>query len=121
MLEVVENKHKRAEMMKKDFDLCKFCFHRLCQNTKFCTSYKEKREEKKCMRFTSNKEGKSSNIISFGYQPSTMTLYIGFKNGVYAYPGASLDVYKGMLKAESRGKYFFANIRNKYESRKLEV
>ena len=65
----------------------------------------------------------SSNLASAEYReadtkagtPAEIT--VQFKNGrVYSYAGCPREVYDGLLAAESAGKYFNANIRDKYPS-----
>lgn len=56
----------------------------------------------------------SSNISKIGYEESTNTLTVVFKTGArYEYSGVSKDIYEGILKAESAGKFFKANILDK--------
>ena len=55
----------------------------------------------------------SSNIASVGYDLSSSTLEIEFESGgIYQYSGVPQDVYKGLMSAESKGKYFHQNIKN---------
>lgn len=62
----------------------------------------------------------SSNISSIGYDADSQTLEIEFNNGgVYQYSGVSQDVYDEMMSADSKGKYFHANIKNTYPFSKL--
>lgn len=56
---------------------------------------------------------KSSNIQSVGH--SNDGLFVRFQGGsLYCYPEAPREVYDEMLKAESAGKFFTANVRGKY-------
>jgi len=56
----------------------------------------------------------SSNIRSIGYSPISRKMEIEFKGGsIYQYKGASANVYKNIMDAESKGKYFHKNIRYK--------
>jgi hypothetical protein len=62
----------------------------------------------------------SSNISSVDYDPDSQTLEIEFNNGgVYQYSGVPDSVYEGMMGADSKGKYFHANIKNAYPYSKL--
>lgn len=55
----------------------------------------------------------SSNIKSVGYSVETMTLFIEFHNGdMYSYTPVSQPGWIQFMKAESKGKFFIANIRN---------
>jgi hypothetical protein len=58
----------------------------------------------------------SSNIGAIGYDGVTRELHVQFKSGrTYKYSNVPLDVYDAFLAAESKGKYFAANVRGKYE------
>jgi hypothetical protein len=62
----------------------------------------------------------SSNIGAIGYEAETQILEIEFINGrVYQYSGVSIDEYEAMMNADSKGKYFNANIKNRYPFTKL--
>jgi hypothetical protein len=62
----------------------------------------------------------SSNVSSVGYDADSQTLEIEFNNGgVYQYSGVPESVYQGMMGADSKGKYFHANIKNTYPYSKL--
>ena len=62
----------------------------------------------------------SSNVSSVGYDANSQTLEIEFNNGgVYQYSGVPESVYEGMMGADSKGKYFHANIKNTYPYSKL--
>jgi hypothetical protein len=63
----------------------------------------------------------SSQIDSVGYDATTMTLYIEFKKGsVYSYANVPIEKYNAMLiPTMSVGKYFFAEIKGKFEYLKL--
>jgi hypothetical protein len=60
---------------------------------------------------------RSSNIRSIGYQDKT--LEIEFKNGIYQYLDVPETTYQEMMMAQSHGRYFHANVRNRYQSRKV--
>lgn len=58
----------------------------------------------------------SSNISSIGYDAKTCTLEIEFKHmGVYQYYNVPNSVYKELMGAESKGKYFAQYIKNGYK------
>ena len=58
----------------------------------------------------------SSDLSAVGYENNT--LYIRFNKGkTYAYTGVSENIYKNLLSAPSKGKYFHAHIRNIYLGR----
>lgn len=63
----------------------------------------------------------SSNIASVGYDPTTMTLEVEFKNGSspYQYFDVPEPVYQEMMGAASVGTFFNQNIRNNYRYAKL--
>ena len=55
----------------------------------------------------------SSNLAAVGYERGT--LYIRFRNGrLYAYFGVPETIYRGLMAADSHGKYFHAHIRDVY-------
>ena len=59
-------------------------------------------------------EWTSSMIASTTYTPTNSTLLVEFTNdAVYAYSGITQEEYADFKNAESQGKYFIANIRNK--------
>lgn len=63
---------------------------------------------------------KSSNISAVGYENGTLA--VKFSSGtVYHYSDVPANVYAELLAAESIGRYFAANIRNKYSSHKREA
>jgi hypothetical protein len=64
---------------------------------------------------------KSSQIKSVGYDKEAQTLYIEFLNGtVYMYSKVPLGTYTNlMVPTMSVGKYFFAEIKGKFEYEKL--
>lgn len=62
----------------------------------------------------------SSTIDELYYNLEERKLIVTFKNGSkYQYDDVSEDVFKELISAESVGKYFTANIRNKYTTTKL--
>ncbi|MDO9228625.1 MAG: KTSC domain-containing protein [Syntrophales bacterium] len=62
----------------------------------------------------------STNINSIGYAAETQTLEIEFiKGSVYQYAGVPVDEYEAMMSADSKGKYFHTNIKDRYSFTKL--
>ncbi len=60
----------------------------------------------------------SSNLESIGHEEQV--LEIEFKDGsVYQYFDVPKDEHTNLMNAESHGKYFSANIKNKYRYKKL--
>ena len=54
----------------------------------------------------------SSNLLSASYDAEEMKLRITFKNGSqYEYEGVPEEEFTGLLSAESKGKFFYQNIR----------
>ena len=63
----------------------------------------------------------SSNLKSVGYDLNTRILEIEFHNGsVYQYYEVPSNVYEGLMKAPSHGKFFHAYIRNLYRYRRIK-
>ena len=55
----------------------------------------------------------SSNLAEAGYNGERMTLEIKFHNGsIYQYCPITRAGWEGLMKAESKGKYFIKNIRS---------
>lgn len=62
----------------------------------------------------------SSNISAVGYDADDQTLEIEFTNGgVYQYANVPGGEYDGFIASDSKGKYFHANIKNRYSFVKL--
>ena len=58
----------------------------------------------------------SSMIHAIGYDKAKRILEIVFNTGsAYQYGDVPPEEYEGLLKAESKGRYFLANIRDVYE------
>lgn len=58
----------------------------------------------------------SSNVASIGYDPTTQTLEVGFKNGsVYQYSGVPATIYVGLMETDkvgaSVGSYLNVNVK----------
>lgn len=63
----------------------------------------------------------SSHIADAEYDRAGRVLTIRFvKGGSYEYQEVPEDVYESLLSAESAGKFFAANIKGKFKSRKLQ-
>lgn len=59
----------------------------------------------------------SSNIAGFGYDLERHTLAVQFKSGdVWHYPGVSYDLAERFSEAASKGKFYYANIKGKFEA-----
>jgi hypothetical protein len=62
----------------------------------------------------------SSMLREVGYDPETRTLEVEFTSGsVYEYYDVPPEQHEGLLRAESLGQYFLANIRDAYRYRRL--
>ncbi len=58
----------------------------------------------------------SSMIHAIGYDKDKRVLEVVFNTGrTYQYADVPPEVYEGLLNAESKGRYFLANIRDVYE------
>ena len=61
----------------------------------------------------------SSNIESIGYDESSETLEIEFKDsGIYEYSNVPESEYEALISASSIGGYFHKNIKGKFSSHK---
>lgn len=57
----------------------------------------------------------SSNIDSIGYDAPSQTLEVCFKNGsIYQYFDVPEQVYRGLMSADSPGRYLNQNIKGLY-------
>ena len=62
----------------------------------------------------------SSNIHSVGYNEGNKVLRVMFSTGtMYDYSGIPIEVFKGMKKTESPGKYFREFVKGKYQFSKV--
>jgi hypothetical protein len=62
----------------------------------------------------------SSSIASIGYTRSTSALEIEFRSGaIYRYRDVPITAFKEFMKAESKGRFFAAQIRGKYAYEKI--
>lgn len=63
----------------------------------------------------------SSDLVSVGYDPLTRILEVEFKeNRVYQYLDVPKDIYEGLLRAESYGRYFHTYIIAYYRYRRVQ-
>lgn len=59
----------------------------------------------------------SSVIAAVGYSKRLHALEIEFRNGfIYRYEHVAADVYRELLSAESKARYYDQNVRGKYHS-----
>ena len=64
---------------------------------------------------------KSSTLSSVGYAEATSTLSVVFlTKKAYFYQGVPKSKHEGLLKSESKGKYFSTEIRDQYTCFELE-
>ncbi len=62
----------------------------------------------------------SSDIAGVGYDTASHTLYVRFlKGGTYSYFNVPEIIYRNLMNAPSKGKYFAANIRKSYVCRPM--
>lgn len=62
---------------------------------------------------------KSDSIAKVGHDPASKTLKVQFNNGgVYHYAGVSSDAHAALMRANSIGAHFHANIRPKFKATK---
>jgi len=62
----------------------------------------------------------SSNIADVGYEPTTLTLEIGFRNNtVYQYFDVPEVLHEEFMRAASKGIFLNSNIKNHYRYVKL--
>lgn len=58
----------------------------------------------------------SSNIAAIGYDGDNAALYVQFTSGkTYEYPSVPPEVFAAFEKAESKGRFFAAEVRPKYQ------
>lgn len=59
----------------------------------------------------------SSNIHAVGYDGPTRTLAVHFRSGdIWHFPGVEPDLAQRFIGAESKGKFFYANIKGKFST-----
>ena len=67
------------------------------------------------------KEVESSSIKSVAYDKDEGKLWLRFKSdALYEYQGVDQQVAKDLVGAESKGKFFHENIKNKFSYTKVE-
>lgn len=63
---------------------------------------------------------RSSMLKSVSYDETESSLIVEFHNGgEYKYKAVPKEIFDAMLNSDSEGKYFLANIKNKFECEKL--
>ena len=63
----------------------------------------------------------SSNIDSVGYDTATRKLRIAFKNkATFDYLDVAPELFNDLMDADSIGKFFHANVKNKFKGKKRE-
>ncbi|MFP3512945.1 KTSC domain-containing protein [Peribacillus sp. SIMBA_075] len=61
----------------------------------------------------------SSNLVAVGYDDTTNTLFIQFKNGTYKYFDVPQNIYRNLLNASSKGEYHAAYIKDNYRNQRI--
>jgi len=62
----------------------------------------------------------SSNVVSIGYDPGSLTLEVEFTGGsVYQYFDVPEAVYQELMRASSKGQFLHANVKNNYRYTKV--
>ncbi len=62
----------------------------------------------------------SSSLSSVNYYPAMQMLEVEFQSGsVYVYFDVPASAYKGLLRADSMGRYFVQNIRSDYRFQRI--
>lgn len=63
---------------------------------------------------------RSSNLASVGHDAKRRVLEIEFRHGaVYRYYNVPREVFHGLMRAESKGRWFAAKIRNRFRYERL--
>lgn len=63
----------------------------------------------------------SSSLASAGYDPDMRTLEVEFNNGsVYRYYDVPAGVYGRLMRAQSKGRFLNAHIRDRYRYTRVE-
>jgi hypothetical protein len=63
---------------------------------------------------------RSSNIASIGYDDSTSTLEVGFRNGsIYQYYGVPASAGRSVISASSHGRALWRWVRGRYPYREV--
>jgi hypothetical protein len=62
----------------------------------------------------------SSDLLNVGYEEETKTLEIEFKKGgLYQYKGVPINIFKSLITASSKGKFFHVFIEKNFVCIKL--
>lgn len=63
----------------------------------------------------------SSNLKAIGYNPDSRELFVQMvrNDSVYKYAGVSLNLFERFTNAESKGRFFVREIKDKFETTKL--
>lgn len=62
----------------------------------------------------------SSELQSVGFDEAASILQVKFQNGrVYRYQGVPQSVFENLLRADSKGRFFNAQIRDRYPCQRL--
>ncbi len=64
----------------------------------------------------------SSNVDSVGYDPATGSMEIRFRNGGHYRSAGKIPahLHAGLMAAESKGKFWHAHLKGKFEFEKVE-
>ncbi|HYP87251.1 MAG TPA: KTSC domain-containing protein [Polyangiaceae bacterium] len=58
---------------------------------------------------------------SIGYDRPTATLEIQFEGGgVYRYQGVPVEIWQGLRQAASKGKFFQAHVRDRFDTSRVD-
>ena len=64
----------------------------------------------------------SATLVAVGYKPAEELLEVEFHSGlIYRYDGVPLDLYRQLLSAESKGRFFNLHIRNHFQAFRLPL
>jgi hypothetical protein len=67
-------------------------------------------------------EVQSSAIQRIEYDPVSLTLFVIFLDGdAYAYLNVPAEVHDDFMRAPSKGRFFSEAVRDRYETRRLDV
>lgn len=68
------------------------------------------------------KKVNSSNLKEIGYNPDTKDLFVRIQsNGkLYKYSNVPMNLFEGFVNAESHGRFFVREIKDKFETKKIE-
>ena len=60
----------------------------------------------------------SSNVVAVGYENNR--LFVDYKSGSYVYENVPKEIYDGLLKADSKGKYMHQKVKGRYDYARLD-